>query len=110
LTRKLLADSAKNGTEANDKKRLPFGNRGRRELGTNTNSACQYMTLSNDEYRKLQREGLAGEDEMEKGEIRPTVNAAVDNGRNHRQQKISSRGTREDACGGGEENAHPEIY
>jgi len=39
--RQLLADSAKNGTEAKDKRRLPFGSREKRGMEAYTNLACQ---------------------------------------------------------------------
>jgi hypothetical protein len=70
--------SAKNGTEAKDKRRLPFGIRARRGLeafariqfvritrtskrhsGTETiHEKTPEKALSNDGYKKLQREGL----------------------------------------------------
>jgi hypothetical protein len=74
LMRKQLSNFAKNGTGVKDKKRQPFGNKGSSELGAYTNSAylsCKKKyeniaerkrtikppekTLSNDEYRKLQK-------------------------------------------------------
>jgi hypothetical protein len=77
--RKVLAVSAKDGTEAKDKRRLPFGNRGRRgtEAYTNYHGYVERKrsmkppekTLSNYGYRKLLREGLEKMIEMEKEKL-----------------------------------------